>query len=103
MICSLRLFALLMLPVVLVFTGCGDKDAPSDSKSDAAAENADGSSDEKDDSADKESPISPEQAAENLRQAKKMKQLERENSRLKNLLAESHLDQAILREAARGN
>ncbi len=36
-------------------------------------------------------------------QAKKMKQLERENSRLKNLLAESHLDQAILREAARGN
>lgn len=75
MICSLRLFALLMMPVVLVFTGCGDKDAPSDSKSDNSAENADGSSDKKEDSADKESPISPEQAAENLRQAKKMKQL----------------------------
>jgi transposase-like protein len=36
-------------------------------------------------------------------QAKRLKQLERENSRLKNLLAESHLDMAILREAARGN
>ena len=36
-------------------------------------------------------------------QAKRWKQLERENSRLKNLLAESHLDMAILREAARGN
>lgn len=36
-------------------------------------------------------------------QAKRMKQLERENVRLKNLLAESHLDMAILREAARGN
>jgi transposase-like protein len=36
-------------------------------------------------------------------QAKRLKQLERENVRLKNLLAESHLDIAILREAARGN
>ena len=36
-------------------------------------------------------------------QAKRLKQLERENSRLKNLLAESHLDMAILREAASPN
>ena len=36
-------------------------------------------------------------------QARRLKALERENSRLKNLLAESHLDNAILREAARGN
>ncbi len=36
-------------------------------------------------------------------QARRLKELERENSRLKNLLAESHLDNAILREAARGN
>ncbi len=36
-------------------------------------------------------------------QAKRLKKLERENGRLKNLLAESHLDIAILREAARGN
>ncbi len=35
-------------------------------------------------------------------QAKRLKELERENG-LKNLLAESHLDIAILREAARGN
>ena len=36
-------------------------------------------------------------------QAKRFKQLEGENARLKRLLAESHLDIAILREAARGN
>ena len=36
-------------------------------------------------------------------QAKRLKELERENARLKSLLAESHLDNAILREAARGN
>ncbi len=36
-------------------------------------------------------------------QARRLKELDRENSRLKNLLAESHLDNAILREAARGN
>ncbi len=36
-------------------------------------------------------------------QAKRLKELERENVRLKHLLAESHLDIAILREAARGN
>ena len=36
-------------------------------------------------------------------QAKRLKELERENSRLKHLLAEQHLDNAILREAARGN
>ncbi len=36
-------------------------------------------------------------------QAKRLKELERENGRLKHLLAESHLDNAILREAARGN
>lgn len=36
-------------------------------------------------------------------QARRLKELERQNSRLKNLLAESHLDMAILREAARGN
>ena len=36
-------------------------------------------------------------------QAKRLKDLERENARLKNLLADSHLDMSILREAARGN
>ncbi len=36
-------------------------------------------------------------------QAKRLKVLERENARLKKLLAESHLDNAILREAAEGN
>jgi putative transposase len=36
-------------------------------------------------------------------QAKRMKLLERENARLKKLLAEAHLDNAILREAAEGN
>ena len=36
-------------------------------------------------------------------QARRLKQLERENARLKNLLAESELDKAILKEAAEGN
>ena len=36
-------------------------------------------------------------------QAKRLKELEKENTRLKMLLAESELDKAILREAASGN
>lgn len=36
-------------------------------------------------------------------QAKHLKELERENARLKKLVAELHLDKAILEEAARGN
>ena len=36
-------------------------------------------------------------------QAKRLKELEQENARLKKLLAESMLDQAILKEAASGN
>ena len=36
-------------------------------------------------------------------QAKRLKELERENARLKNLLADAELDKAILREAARPN
>ena len=36
-------------------------------------------------------------------QAKRLKDLERENARLKKLLAEAELDKAILREAARPN
>jgi putative transposase len=36
-------------------------------------------------------------------QAKRLKDLERENERLKKLLADAHLDAAILREAAEGN
>ncbi len=36
-------------------------------------------------------------------QAKRLKGLEKENQRLKNLLAEAELDKAILREAAVGN
>ena len=36
-------------------------------------------------------------------QAKRLKELEKENSRLKKLLAESELDKAILKEAASGN
>ncbi len=36
-------------------------------------------------------------------QAKRLNQLDRENSRLKGLLADAHLDIAILREATRGN
>jgi transposase-like protein len=36
-------------------------------------------------------------------QAKRFKELEQENSRLKRLLAEAELDKAILREAARPN
>jgi len=38
-----------------------------------------------------------------VNQARRMKELERENGRLKKLLAESMLDNAILREAASGN
>ena len=36
-------------------------------------------------------------------QAKRLKELERENARLKSLLADAELDKAILREAARPN
>ena len=36
-------------------------------------------------------------------QAKKLKELEKENSRLKRLLADAELDKTILREAASGN
>ena len=36
-------------------------------------------------------------------QAKRLKELERENVRLKKLLAEAELDKAILKEAASGN
>lgn len=36
-------------------------------------------------------------------QAKRFKELEQENARLKRLLAEAELDKAILREAAKGN
>ena len=38
-----------------------------------------------------------------LDQAKRLKELEKENGRLKRLLAEAELDKAILREAASGN
>ena len=36
-------------------------------------------------------------------QAKRLKELERENARLKKLLAEAHLDKAMLQEVASGN
>ena len=36
-------------------------------------------------------------------QAKRLKELEKQNSRLKRLLAEAELDKAILKEAASGN
>ena len=36
-------------------------------------------------------------------QAKRLKQLEKENAKLKKLLAEAELDKAILKEAASGN
>ena len=36
-------------------------------------------------------------------QAKRLRDLERENGRLKRLLADAHLDNAILKEAAQGN
>lgn len=36
-------------------------------------------------------------------QAKRFKELEQENARLKRLLADAELDKAILREAASGN
>ncbi len=38
-----------------------------------------------------------------LEQAKRLKDLEKENSRLKKLVADISLDNAILKEAARGN
>jgi putative transposase len=38
-----------------------------------------------------------------LDQAKRLKTLEKENARLKTLLAEAELDKAILKEAAMGN
>jgi putative transposase len=36
-------------------------------------------------------------------QARRLKELEKENARLKRLLADAELDKAILREAASGN
>ena len=36
-------------------------------------------------------------------QAKRLKELERENSRLKKIVADQALDNAILKEAAKGN
>ncbi len=38
-----------------------------------------------------------------IEQAKRLKELEQENSRLKRLVADISLDNAILKEAARGN
>jgi len=38
-----------------------------------------------------------------VEQARRLKELEKENSRLKKLVAELSLDNAILKEAARGN
>ncbi len=38
-----------------------------------------------------------------IEQAKRLKELEQENSRLKKLVADLSLDNAILKEAARGN
>ena len=38
-----------------------------------------------------------------LEQAKRLKEIEKENSRLKKLVADISLDNAILKEAARGN
>jgi putative transposase len=38
-----------------------------------------------------------------VEQAKRLKDLEKENSRLKRLLADAELDKAILKEAASGN
>ena len=38
-----------------------------------------------------------------VEQAKRLKELEKENARLKKLVAELLLDKAILREAAQGN
>ena len=38
-----------------------------------------------------------------VEQAKRLKELEKENSRLKRLVADISLDNAILKEAARGN
>jgi transposase-like protein len=38
-----------------------------------------------------------------IEQAKRLKELERENTRLKKLVADLSLDNAILKEAARGN
>jgi cell division protein FtsB len=38
-----------------------------------------------------------------IEQAKRLKELEQENSRLKKLVADLSLDKAILTEAARGN
>ncbi len=38
-----------------------------------------------------------------IEKARRLKELERENSRLKNVVAELSLDNAILKEAARGN
>jgi len=38
-----------------------------------------------------------------IEQARRLKELEQENSRLKRLVADISLDNAILKEAARGN
>lgn len=38
-----------------------------------------------------------------VNQAKRLKEVEKENARLKRLLADAELDKAILKETARGN
>ncbi len=45
----------------------------------------------------------PEQIINKLREAEKLKNLEKENARLKKLVADLSLDNAILKEAAEGN
>ena len=47
--------------------------------------------------------VPEELAGLRLDQAKRLKQLEKENGRLKRLLADAELDKAILKEAASGN
>ena len=48
-------------------------------------------------------PVRKEYGGLKTDQAKKLKELERENARLKKLLAEAHLDKAMLQEVASGN
>ena len=48
-------------------------------------------------------PLRKEYGGFRMDQAKRMKQLEKENAKLKKLLAEAELDKAILKEAASGN
>jgi putative transposase len=45
----------------------------------------------------------PQYGGMKVDQAKRLKELEKENLRLKRLLADAHLDNAILKEAAEGN